>query len=194
MTARRMDRETRTIVLDLKREILARQPAGWPPDSLFTFLRGLPPATVGTRFGSELVARILDGAGLATRKGGTRLYDLVVGGGDGLRVEVKTSTEFPTRRFQQVRDPRPGVARERWRYDALVCLGVRPDDLTIWLLPGPQAAELIADGTIGVQHTDSETNWFFPNEDAPTCPFNRFLVTRRELVGAIRRMKPLVGD
>lgn len=165
-------------------------------DSPLTFLRGLPPQTVGTKFGAELIRRVLQREGISCWKAGTRLYDIVVSdarGQDGPRIEVKCSTERPARRFQQVRDPRPEEAGGRWRYDCLVCVGVSPDDVTFWFIDAEEVCRLIDDGLISVQHADSETNWFFPNEDYERCPFRRYLVDRSGLVRAVRETTPLEG-
>jgi hypothetical protein len=148
-----MDSVLAEIVAELRAEILASRAPGWPPDARMTFLRGLPPQTVGTKFGTELVRRLLERAGLPCWKAGTRLYDIVVSPDrktDGTRVEVKCSTERPARRFQQVRDPRPDEADGRWRYDCLVCIGVSPDDLSFWYIDGTEVDALIDDGVDGV--------------------------------------------
>lgn len=183
-----MDSETTRIVEEVKAEILAKKKASWPPNSIFAFIKGLPPATVGG-FGAKLLSRALDQSGLTVSSGGTELYDLEVQSGGGFRIEVKCSTESP-RRFQQVRDPRPNTG-SRWRYDALVCVGVSPDDLTFWFIPSPSVAKLIDDKAIGVQHADSHTHWFFPDEKSPICPFRKYMVARKELVEKISKGKAL---
>jgi hypothetical protein len=146
---------------------------------------------------TELIARLLVKGGLKARTVGARkLFSVVVANGENggpLRVAMKSSTELPTRRFQQIRDPRPDDTTERWRYDCLVCLGVSPNGLTIWFLPGNDVAHLIDDGLIAVQHTDSETNSFFPNEKDSACPFAAFIVTPEQLVEKVKAMKPLSG-
>jgi len=191
-----MDPVLAEIVAQLRTEILASRAPGWPPDAALTFLRGLPPQTVGTKFGTELARRLLEREGITCWKAGTRLYDIVLSPDrrtDGTRVEVKCSTERARRRFQQVREPRPDEANGRWRYDCLVCVGVSPDDLTFWYIDGREVASLIDEGIIEVQHADSETNWFFPNEDYTNCPFRQYVVTRAELVERIRAASPLQG-
>jgi len=191
-----MDKVLAKIVGELRAEILASRAPGWPPDAPLTFLRGLPPQTVGTKFGTELIRRVLEREGIECWKAGTRLYDIVVSPDrktDGTRIEVKCSTELPARRFQQVRDPRPDEANGRWRYDCLVCVGVSPDDLTFWYLDSVPVGELIDDGVIQVQHADSETNWFFPNEDYDKCPFREYLVSRADLIKRIRENSPHYG-
>lgn len=183
-----LDSILKGIISELKQDILSSRAGGWPPESVLSFLRGLPPQTVGTKFGCELVRRLLERENVSCWRAGTRLYDIVISarkGEDGTRVEVKCSTELPQRRFQQVRDPRPEEAGGRWRYDCLVCVGVSPDNLTFWFVPGEEVARLIDDGLITVQHADSETNWFFPNEDYDRCPFKPYVVDRSALVRAI---------
>jgi hypothetical protein len=192
-----MDKILAEIVGELRQEILASRAPGWPPEAPLTFLRGLPPQTVGTKFGTELIRRILDREGITSWKAGTRLYDLVLAPdrkSDGTRVEVKCSTELPVRRFQQVRDPRPDEAAGRWRYDCLVCVGVSPGDVSFWFIDGREVAELIDHGIIEVQHSDSETNWFFPNEDYAKCPFQQYLAHRNQLVAAIKGASPHWGS
>jgi len=132
-----MDQILGEIVRELRDQILASRAPGWPPEAPLTFLRGLPPQTVGTKFGTELIRRLLERDGIACWKAGTRLYDIVISPDrktDGPRIEVKCSTERPARRFQQVRDPRADEAAGRWRYDCLVCIGVSPEDLVFWYI------------------------------------------------------------
>ena len=189
-----LDPVLKRVVSQLKHEIMASWAGGWPPESPLSFLRGLPPQTVGSKFGAGLIRRLLEEQGTACWGAVTRLYDIVVAsqkGEDGTRIEVKCSTELPQRRFQQVRDPRPEQAADRWRYDCLVCIGVSPDDLALWFIPGEEVARLIDDGLITVQHADSETNWFFPNEDYERCPFKPYLVDRLAPVRTIRAHPPL---
>ena len=192
-----MDGVLADIIAELREEILASRAPGWPPDAPLTFLRGLPPQTVGTKFGTELVRRILQRDSIVCWKAGTRLYDIVISldrKTDGTRIEVKCSTELPARRFQQVRDPRPDEASGRWRYDCLVCLGVSPDNVSFWFIDAREVAELIDDGIIKIQHSDSETNWFFPNEDYENCPFREYLVDREQLVAAVKGTSPHRGS
>ena len=187
-----MDNVLRGIADEVRAEILANRPPPWPPDSLFAYLRGLPPQTVGTRFATSLVSRILQREGVETGSGGRGLYDLVITSGlaEGLRIEVKCSTERPERRFQQVRDPRPPTESDGWRYDCLLCIGVSPNHLTFWLLDAEQTADCIDRSLITIQHTDSNTHWFFPSEERPDDPFATFIKSRRELIGEIQRLRP----
>ena len=187
-----MDSILRGIAEEVRAEILENRPPPWPPDSLFAYLRGLPPQTVGIKFATSLVRQILQREGLETDSGGRRLYSLVITSGSaaGVKIATKCSTEIPERRFQQVRDPRPPTEDDGWRYDCLLCIGVSPNHLTFWLLDAEQIADCIDRGLIIIQHTDSNTHWFFPSEERPDDPFATFIKSRRELIGEIQRLRP----
>jgi hypothetical protein len=143
--------------LDALTELRAtlRQVEEWPPDSPAIFVLRLASRTRGV-LGEKLLIRFATHAGLTARKSGSAAYDVDIG---ELRCEVKFSTEDPPR-FQQVRHPKPWDAL---KYDYLVCISLRPDNLVYWLIPAPVVVTLIEQGHIPVQHADSTTRWFRPS-------------------------------
>jgi hypothetical protein len=70
-----------------------------------------------------------------------------------LRIQVKTSTMWESGhfRFQQIRDQ---------NFDLLLCLGLQPDDVSVWLFPKDVVLEHLSG--VGGQHTGAsarETYW-----------------------------------
>ncbi len=145
---------------ELERDL--RRVEDWPLDSPLAFVIHLAPRTRGS-LGERLISKIADKVGVVCRPSGSADFDTVVRRPSGdTKIEVKFSTEDPPR-FQQVRDPR----REgRMKYDALVCLSGRPEDLVYWILRAVDVAALIDAGDIKVQHQDSNTHWFLPSRTA----------------------------
>ena len=83
----------------------------------------------------------------------------------GLRIEIKASSEHPAYRFQQIRHPRAGN-QAMDTYDALLCLGVTASTVEFWLMPASAVADSMAQDILKPQHggtkrgLSSNTYWF----------------------------------
>jgi len=70
---------------------------------------------------------------------------------EGIRLEIKASSEAPAYRFQQIRPPKASGG-ENFDYDALLCLGVSSNKLEFWVIPASYVDRYIQNGIFLPQH------------------------------------------
>lgn len=93
--------------------------------------------SLGEKWAPIIAIYWLSNHGDQSRKMGAKeFYDIgwtPAGANSEIRIELKTSSESPAFRFQQVRHPR--LAGIQSDYDILLCLGVTASSLEWWVIP-----------------------------------------------------------
>lgn len=123
--------------------------------SPFAWLRKLQSRTRGKAF-EELVSDWCKSHNFCVCKSPDSEADLVI---DGVRVEVKGSTLWKSGiyKFQQIRDQ---------DYDILICLGISPSDVHIWVIPKEIVMTWWKENKIRSQHggrSGNDTAWLHVN-------------------------------
>ena len=146
-------------------------------DGRFGWIRRAPSSHKRGRIGEALVRRWARDEGLRVDEPEHRGYDCGI---DGLKVEVKTSLRWNSRRFVflQLRD---------FSYEAIALLGIGPDEVQLWMVPKKVLWECARAQKKGVSHHGSK--WVsFPVGETPDwlAPWGGTLGQARD---ALRRMR-----
>lgn len=157
------DPEVQTLIRLFEDERRTRQPPdvrdGIWSGSPFEWLVSWPkPRTVGAIF-EAVVHQWCEGMGLEVLRAGDRDADRVIA---GKRFEIKGSTLWGgTYTFQQLRDQ---------EYDAVICLGVSPNNAHCWVIPKDDVLARWRGGEIGPQHGGQrgrDTAWLWVDPAKP---------------------------
>jgi hypothetical protein len=143
----------------------------------FAWIRRAPSSHKRGRIGEALVRRWAREEGLSVDEAEHRGYDCAI---DGMKVEVKTSLRWNSRRFVflQLRD---------FSYEAIALLGLAPTEVYLWIVPKKVVWECARAQKKGVSHHGSK--WVsFPVGETPDwlAPWGGKLDQARE---ALRRMR-----